>query len=115
MTETAHTQSNFLHDQAAGYNTGPVTCLGMEFPNDEARRAFFTERLREHLQDPALRATEGFPIGSNEDILALSDPPYNTACPNPFLPQIIAEWNVGRFGKSPRAEHPEGDLPNRPT
>lgn len=25
---------------------GPVTCLGMEFENDEARRAYFREELR---------------------------------------------------------------------
>lgn len=26
--------------------SGPVTCLGMTFENDEARRAHFTEELR---------------------------------------------------------------------
>jgi hypothetical protein len=31
----------------------------------------------------------GFPIGEDEDILRLSDPPYYTACPNPFLPQFV--------------------------
>ncbi|MGI6379288.1 MAG: DNA methyltransferase [Anaerolineae bacterium] len=67
----------------------PVECLGMSFPNDAARRAYFVERLREHLQDPAFRAIEGFPIGADEDILALSDPPYYTACPNPFLGEFI--------------------------
>jgi hypothetical protein len=67
----------------------PVECLGMTFPNDAARRAYFVERLREHLQDPAFRAIEGFPIGADEDILALSDPPYYTACPNPFLGEFI--------------------------
>ena len=64
---------------------GPVECLGMTFPNDEARRAYFTEKLREKLKDPEFRKIEGFPIGEDEDILALSDPPYYTACPNPFL------------------------------
>ncbi|MHB1294416.1 MAG: DNA methyltransferase [Anaerolineae bacterium] len=67
----------------------PVECLGMTFPNDAARRAYFIERLRESLQDPAFRAIEGFPIGTDEDILALSDPPYYTACPNPFLGEFI--------------------------
>ena len=64
---------------------GPVECLGMKFPNDEARRAHFTEKLREKLKDPAFRKIEGFPIGEDEDILAMSDPPYYTACPNPFI------------------------------
>ncbi len=34
---------------------------------------------------------EGFPIGEDEDILNLSDPPYYTACPNPWLNDFIAE------------------------
>lgn len=73
-------------------NTGdqkPVECLGMKFPHDEARRAHFTEKLREKLKDPAFRKIEGFPIGTDEDILALSDPPYYTACPNPFLQDFV--------------------------
>jgi hypothetical protein len=49
-----------------------------------------------HLQDPEFRAIEGFPIGEDEDILALSDPPYYTACPNPFLPEIIKRWQAER-------------------
>jgi len=55
----------------------------------EARRTEYLERLRAAL--PELRKLEGFPIGSDEDILALSDPPYYTACPNPFLADFIAE------------------------
>ena len=72
----------------------PVECLGMTFPNDEARRAFFMEKLREKLKDPAFRKIEGFPIGEDEDILALSDPPYYTACPNPFLSNFIAKFGI---------------------
>ena len=30
----------------------PVECLGMTFPNDEARRAHFTELLRKKLKEP---------------------------------------------------------------
>lgn len=70
--------------------TGPVVCLGMEFENDEARRAYFREELRKKL--PELRKIEGFPVGEDDDILALSDPPYYTACPNPWLNDFIAEW-----------------------
>lgn len=69
--------------------TGPVKCLGLEFENDEARRAHFTEELRKKMQDPEFRKIEGFPIGSDEDILALSDPPYYTACPNPWLSDFV--------------------------
>ena len=73
---------------------GPVTCLGMTFENDEERRKYFTEKLREKLQDPEFRKIEGFPIGSDEDILNLSDPPYYTACPNPWIADFIAEWEA---------------------
>ncbi len=68
---------------------GPVSCLGLSFVNDAERRAYFTERLREKLADSTFRAQEGFPIGSDEDILALSNPPYYTACPNPFLEDFV--------------------------
>jgi hypothetical protein len=60
----------------------PVECLGMTFENDEARRQYFLDKLREKLKDPEFRKIEGLPIGSDEDILALSDLPYYTACPN---------------------------------
>jgi hypothetical protein len=63
---------------------GPVECLGMTFPNDEARREYFLGKLKEKLKDPEFRKIEGFPIGEDEDILTLSDPPYFTACPNPL-------------------------------
>lgn len=38
-----------------------------------------------------VRGIEGFPIGSDEDIIALSDAPYYTACPNPFIGEFIEE------------------------
>lgn len=38
-----------------------------------------------------LRHIEGFPIGEDRDILALSDPPHFTACPNPYLADFIKE------------------------
>ena len=75
-------------------NDGPVTCLGITFENDEARRAHFTEELRQKLKDPEFRKIEGFPIGEDEDILNLSDPPYYTACPNPWIADFIAKWDA---------------------
>lgn len=74
--------------------TGPVTCLGMEFENDEARRDYFTEQLRKKLEDPEFRKIEGFPIGTDEAILELSDPPYYTACPNPWITDFVTEWEA---------------------
>lgn len=38
-----------------------------------------------------VRHIEGFPIGSDEDIIALSNAPYYTACPNPFIEEFIRE------------------------
>lgn len=77
-------------DAVSQQETGPVTVLGMTFSNDEERRAYFREQLRAKL--PELRSIEGFPIGSDDDIVNLSDPPYYTACPNPWLNDFIAEW-----------------------
>lgn len=38
-----------------------------------------------------VRNIGGFPIGTDEDIIALSDAPYYTACPNPFVEEFIKE------------------------
>lgn len=38
-----------------------------------------------------VRNIEGFPIADDEDIIALSDAPYYTACPNPFIEEFIEE------------------------
>jgi DNA modification methylase len=38
-----------------------------------------------------VRHIEGFPIAKDEDIIALSHPPYYTACPNPFIEDFIKE------------------------
>ena len=67
-----------------------VTCLGMEFANEKARRTYFREELRKKL--PELKKIEGFPIGEDDDIINLSDPPYYTACPNPWLNDFVEEW-----------------------
>ncbi|NSW92059.1 MAG: DNA methylase [Firmicutes bacterium] len=39
-----------------------------------------------------VRDIEGFPIGKDEDIIKLSDPPYYTACPNPFINDFIEKY-----------------------
>ena len=65
-------------------------------PEEQAKREEYRERLAEYLKDPDFRAIEGFPLGTDEDILALSDPPYYTACPNPFLPEILEQWQQER-------------------
>lgn len=85
---------------------GPVTCLGQVFENEQARREHFRDLLREKLEDPEFRKIEGFPIGEDEDIIALSDPPYYTACPNPWINDFIAEWEKEK-GARPDEYHRE--------
>ena len=89
MSDQSTLNVNLNEDQRG---TGTIYCLGMTFETDEERRRYFTQKLREKLRDPEFRAIEGFPIGSDEDILALSDPPYYTACPNPWIADFINEW-----------------------
>ncbi len=72
--------------------SAPVECFGMTFENDAARRVYFLGKLQEKLKDPEFRETAGFPVGSDDDILRLSDPPYYTACPNPFISEFIQHY-----------------------
>lgn len=89
-----HKQPQLLEVADDAGSEGPVECLGMSFPNDAARRTHYLGLLRENLHDPAFRKLPGFPLVDDETILDLSDPPYYTLCPNPFLADVIA-----RLGK----------------
>lgn len=80
----------FPVDEVTTVEEGPVTCLGITFNNDAERREYFRNELRKKL--PELKCIEGFPIGEDEDIIALSDPPYYTACPNPWINDFINQW-----------------------
>ena len=82
----AKTGSGKLFDEQA-VTSEPVECLGISFESEDARRTHFLERLKEHL--PELRKRPDFPVGEDDDILRLSDPPYYTACPNPFLAEFV--------------------------
>ncbi len=84
---------------AAKEKSGPVECLGLTFESDEERREYFLKRLKEKL--PELRQRPDFPMGEDDDILRLSDPPYYTACPNPFLAEFVA-----RHGRPYDSEEP---------
>ncbi|MXX40497.1 MAG: site-specific DNA-methyltransferase, partial [Gemmatimonadetes bacterium] len=84
--------SSLFSEAHIAKSQGPVECLGMTFEDDESRRDYFLGKLREKLKDPEFRKIEGFPIGEDEDILALSDPPYYTACPNPFIEDFIKHY-----------------------
>ena len=87
-------QKDLFNSELGTQNSEPqsVECLGMTFENDDARRACFLDKLRERLSDLEFRKIEGFSIGSDEDILTLSDPPYYTACPNPFIADFIKHY-----------------------
>ena len=85
MTQPAQ-QPELLRETASNYMAAV----------DPAVAAAYRERLRAALQDPAFRALPGFPIAEDDAILALSDPPYYTACPNPFLPELMAGWMAER-------------------
>lgn len=56
----------------------------------EEEKEKYRKILKEKL--PELKKIEGFPLGKDEDILSLSDPPYYTACPNPFINEFIKKW-----------------------
>ena len=53
----------------------------------------------------------GFPSADIENILDVSDPPYYTACPNPFVSDIVNHWmsESGRLIPAGRAENISGD------
>ena len=73
-----------------GEPTGPVECLGKTFASEGERREHYLARLRELL--PELRKRPDFPNGSDDDILRMSDPPWYTACPNPFLGEFVQAY-----------------------
>ena len=52
----------------------------------EQKRYTLTRELLDEMRD-----IEGFPTGRDEDIIALSDPPHYTACPNPWVEDFIRE------------------------
>ena len=79
--------SRLFPQSATAQGSTQVECLGMTFESEEARREYFLARLKEKL--PELRHRPDFPFADDDDILRLSDPPYYTACPNPFLAEFV--------------------------
>ena len=84
-----------------------------EYDAQEERRQKYLKRLANYLEDPEFRKIEGFPIGTDEAILALSDPPYYTACPNPFLTEILEEWVAERRQIREELGLPDDDKPSK--
>ena len=60
----------------------------IEFPTDSQSWKVAAERERLAEQLATARSHPGAPLGENADVLAMSLPPYATACPNPDL----TEW-----------------------
>jgi predicted RNA-binding Zn-ribbon protein involved in translation (DUF1610 family) len=85
---------------------GAVECLGKTFPSDQARREHYLKLLAEKLKDPEFRKIEGFPKGTDEAILAMSDPPYYTACPNPWLADFVRCYGRPYDPKAPYSREP---------
>src|SRR5262245_54238181 len=83
-----HVQSGLFESLVSDISE-PLVCFGQSFPTDEARRAYFIARLREMLADPHFHQLSGFPSSDDESIVQMSDPPYYTACPNPFIADFI--------------------------
>ena len=69
-----------------------IDCLGLTFSSNQARREHFLKLLAEKLKEPEFRKQQGFPKGTDDAILAMSDPPYYTACPNPWLVDFIQHF-----------------------
>lgn len=84
-----------------------VECLGMVFDSENDRREHFRQLLGQKLRDPVFRGQEGFPHGSDADILEMSDPPYYTACPNPFLDDLIRFSGKPYESTDPYSREPE--------
>ena len=59
-----------------------------DFPSDPSTWDVSSERERLAGRLAAARALPGSPVGDDADVLAMSLPPYATACPNPDL----ADW-----------------------
>ena len=59
-----------------------VECLGITFKSDEARRAYFLEKLK----DPEFRKIEGFPIGE-----VRTYPPSHPSCTPQVTQQVTQQ------------------------
>ena len=84
----------------------PVECLGKTFKDESERLAYYRQALLAAMNE--LRKEPGFPSGEDARIIELSDPPYFTACPNPFLKAVISHFNKpvdadGTYARDPFA------------
>ena len=83
-----------------------VTCLGRVFESEDARREYHLDLLAKKLAAGEIRNVEGFPLGNDAAILAMSDPPYYTACPNPWFTEFVEHKAADRETVEPYARKP---------
>jgi len=79
-----------LQDSKSGRAVGTPEGSGkarFKWPMGDERHAKSSKDLLQRWKDEV-----GFPHGEIEDILNLSDPPYYTACPNPFIADFIKHY-----------------------
>jgi DNA modification methylase len=76
------------------------------FEGEKEKKEGYLKYLTEKLSDPEFLKIEGFPNGDDDAILALSDPPYFTACPNPLIKDIVHEWESGKEQVSQYKRYP---------
>lgn len=66
-----------------------VESLGRQFSSELDRQRTFSKELEEHLTAYSSIGVRGAPDAQMEDILATSNPPCYTTCPNPFLEEWV--------------------------
>ena len=90
-----------MNPPPSGQHSLPLETVGAD---DNADRVATEQAARDELRRrlPELRNRPGCPRGSDEDIVAMSHPPWYTACPNPF----IADWlaDLDRPGDDDRTD-----------
>ena len=64
------------------------------------------KQVSDRLEDSQFRATPGFPVGTIDDIVALSDPPLYTACRNPFANEFVRTYGKPYLSSEPYRREP---------
>ena len=85
-----------LQEELEDQKAAGIVCCGEAFSDLSTLCAHFRDLLKARLQDGQLRETPGFPDATDDAILAMSEPPYYTCCPNPFVPALVKEFAASR-------------------
>lgn len=97
-----------LNLESDGQNNGSEA-LGEVFESREERDRYFRNKLKESIEKGGLDSRDDFPKASVNEVVGLSNPPFYTACPNPFLPEFVKIF--GNANDTPASSQPYiGDL-----